>query len=341
MVAKKNRTRPGFELPKTKPDFFKMKVPAPEGKITFNDKHDDPEERVEYIAVKNILPSPHQERKINPNDPKLVELANNIKKNKLLQPIVVTPNIDPGSNDKYEWVLVAGERRLEAHKMLNLKSIRAFVREDLKDNKEKAWSATVSENICRTPLTAEEAFRSIEKAKNELNMSIEDIAENLKITRQRVYQVHGTSNIPGDLLNTLQENKKFTKRHIDAFKLLLGRVKLDSYLPSDEDNGYIREIKQSIKELLDEVINDDLKGEDAIKQAKTIKYPDKSKSFLTNIHRNLYDALRKKPQVSDKKRILTIKQSQKMINMLQEYIEEQERILAEKSKPKTEALDET
>jgi ParB/RepB/Spo0J family partition protein len=154
-----------FLLPKQGPNFYKMEIePA---KIREIDENKQPE-RVEEIAVDDIAPSPNQTREIDSKSTDIDELVRSIQTIGLLQPIVVTPNTDLSS--PYKWVLVAGERRLIAHKLLKLKFIRAFIKENLKDDKVKAWSATVSENVHRKQLTAKESFEAVKKAKEDLNL---------------------------------------------------------------------------------------------------------------------------------------------------------------------------
>jgi ParB/RepB/Spo0J family partition protein len=312
-----------FLLPKQGPNFYKMEIePA---KIREIDENKQPE-RVEEIAVDDIAPSPNQTREIDSKSTDIDELVRSIQTIGLLQPIVVTPNTDLSS--PYKWVLVAGERRLIAHKLLKLKFIRAFIKENLKDDKVKAWSATVSENVHRKQLTAKESFEAVKKAKEDLNLGINEIAEELNLSVKRVAQIEGTAKLPNDLLKILDEKKKMTKRHIDAFKLLIGRDTIDSIVNKEEDPEFIQIIKNQVNELLDEIIEGDLSGDEALKLARDIKFPKKTNSFLFTVRNRLTQAIKRRPsRMSDKKRIIVVDQAKEMINMLQLLIEEQEKML--------------
>ena len=60
------------------------------------------------LDLKNIRPNPYQPRKTFSDD-SLQELADSIKNDGLLQPIVVTEDVDG-------YILIAGERRFRAHR---------------------------------------------------------------------------------------------------------------------------------------------------------------------------------------------------------------------------------
>ena len=95
------------------------------------------------IALKDIRPNPFQPRKTF-NEDSLQELAESIKNDGLLQPIVVTEDIDG-------YILIAGERRLRASKMAKLKEIRAIV---LHSDESKMRQFALIENIQREELNA-------------------------------------------------------------------------------------------------------------------------------------------------------------------------------------------
>jgi len=73
------------------------------------------------IVVDQIDPGLYQPRKLFDNEA-LYELADSIKKNGLIQPIIVIRN-----NDRF--ALIAGERRWRASKIAGLTSIPAIVKE--------------------------------------------------------------------------------------------------------------------------------------------------------------------------------------------------------------------
>ncbi len=72
------------------------------------------------LDVNLIKPNPNQPRKIF-DENKLKELAASITEHGLLQAIIVI------ENNNGEFVLIAGERRLRAHKLANIKTIKATI----------------------------------------------------------------------------------------------------------------------------------------------------------------------------------------------------------------------
>ncbi len=95
------------------------------------------------LPLKDIKANPFQPRKTF-NDDSLLELAESIKKDGLLQPIVVSEDIDG-------YVLIAGERRLRASKLAKVKTIRAIV---LSSDNSKMRQFALIENIQREDLNS-------------------------------------------------------------------------------------------------------------------------------------------------------------------------------------------
>ena len=86
----------------------------------------------------------------------LTELANSIRENGIIQPLIVS------RTSKKKYVLIAGERRLRASKMAGLKTVPVVVR-DISSDDELLEYALI-ENIQRTdlnPLEEAEAYRKL------------------------------------------------------------------------------------------------------------------------------------------------------------------------------------
>ena len=104
-----------------------------------------PRDYIIEIAVKDIRPNPYQPRK-HFEEESLHELSKSIKNDGLLQPVVVTEDIDG-------YVLIAGERRLRASKLAKLKTIRSIV---LNSDEQRMRQFALIENIQRDELNAVE-----------------------------------------------------------------------------------------------------------------------------------------------------------------------------------------
>ena len=121
------------------------------------------------LGVEEINPSPHQPRKIFDKE-YLKELSQSIKKNGLIQPIVVKPK---GST--YE--IVAGERRWRAAMQAGLHQVPVRILES-----ENPFLALV-ENLQREDLNPLELAQAYKKLMEEKNLTQEELAQHLGIPR--------------------------------------------------------------------------------------------------------------------------------------------------------------
>ena len=95
------------------------------------------------LSLKDIRPNPFQPRK-SFDETALLELADSIKTDGLLQPIVVSEDIDG-------YIIIAGERRFRASKLAKLKTIRAIT---ISTDEAKMRQFALLENIQREELNS-------------------------------------------------------------------------------------------------------------------------------------------------------------------------------------------
>ena len=129
---------------------------------------------VNLIDVSKIKPNPEQPRKIFDLEA-LKELAESIKKNGLVQPIVVQKLKED------EYVIVAGERRWRATKLAGIKYIPAIVKEY---SKETAIAESLAENLHRTDLSLHELGSFLKKIQNTLSQR--DLSEKYGISKSTI-----------------------------------------------------------------------------------------------------------------------------------------------------------
>jgi len=125
---------------------------AYESQMSSFDTHSSGE--IKNIPIDMISPNPYQPRK-NFDKEALFELSESIKRHGLLQPIVV---IDKGDN----YLLVAGERRLRAHLLAGLESIKSIIA-DVDIDEAKLHELALIENIQREDLNAIELAHSYDE----------------------------------------------------------------------------------------------------------------------------------------------------------------------------------
>ncbi|RUM72303.1 MAG: chromosome partitioning protein ParB [Sulfurovum sp.] len=107
--------------------------------------------KVEDILVESITPNPFQPRK-HFDEQALKELSESIARYGLLQPIVVIEKQDG-------YLLIAGERRLRAHKLAKISSIKAIIA-DVDIDEIRLRELALLENIQRENLNAIELANS-------------------------------------------------------------------------------------------------------------------------------------------------------------------------------------
>ena len=127
-----------------------------------NNKNENSNNIVQKVNISQIKPNPTQPRK-NFNNKDLSELADSIKNQGLIQPIVVKPLQD----DQYQ--IIAGERRWRASQLAGLHHVDCVIK-DLEDI--NVLEAALIENIQRENLNVIEeanAYKDLIKLKNITN----------------------------------------------------------------------------------------------------------------------------------------------------------------------------
>lgn len=141
-----------------------------ETKATVRETAPDPGE-LRYLPIKDLIPTPDNVRTVRPDDPKVKEMAESMRKVGVLQPVCARPH--PSKPGKYD--LRFGARRHMAAGLAGLATIPTIVREmdDL-----TAMVVTVTENMEREDLSAMEESRAVQQL-IEAGFSIQDTAAKL------------------------------------------------------------------------------------------------------------------------------------------------------------------
>ncbi len=135
------------------------------------------QELVAELDLALVDPNPYQPRKHFDTE-KLQELSDSIRNHGLLQPVVVVP-----ADDRY--ILVAGERRLRAHKMAQMKTIRAIVASvDLDEIKMRELA--LIENIQRENLNPIELAHSYQELIDVHRITHEALAKIVHKSRSQI-----------------------------------------------------------------------------------------------------------------------------------------------------------
>ena len=159
----------------------------------------DAAEKIESISIDKIKPNRHQPRTIF-NEEKLQDLAESIKQNGLIEPIVVVRSVAPG-----EYELIAGERRLRACKLAGFTEIRAIIQEGASD-KDKLDLALI-ENVQREDLNPIEEAKAYKKYSEEYKYTQEQISSIVKKNRSVIANTMRLLNLPENIQNMIIEGK--------------------------------------------------------------------------------------------------------------------------------------
>jgi ParB family transcriptional regulator, chromosome partitioning protein len=165
------------------------------------------------VPVANIVPNPFQPRK-RFDQAKLQELADSIKEEGVLQPIVVRRS--PTKQDILE--IAAGERRWRAAMLAGLENISCEILEECSDARMRRIA--LLENLLReqlTPLELAESYRAILDERDEHNQpvnSVRSLAEMLKQTRDHVDSHLALLRVPDDVRKLIVEDETILLRVI-------------------------------------------------------------------------------------------------------------------------------
>ena len=189
------------------------------------------------ISVKEIRPNPYQPRK-SFDEEALGELAESIKNDGLLQPIVVTEDIDG-------YVLIAGERRLRAHKLAKIKEIRAIV---LNSDNHKMRQFALIENIQREQLNSVELADAYQELLKLHELTHEELSVRIHKSRTHITNTLRLLQLSAKTQKALIE-KKITAGHA---KVLVGLDEKQQQLVVNSIIGQklsVREVESMIKNM--------------------------------------------------------------------------------------------
>ena len=136
-----------------------------------------PSESATSVRIEKILPNPFQPRS-RMDAESLSELAASIREHGVLQPLLVSHGTNPG-----EFILIAGERRLEASRLAGLEVVPVILREA--DDRERLELALI-ENIQRSDLGPLETAEAYKQLADDFGLSHEEIASQVGKSRVAV-----------------------------------------------------------------------------------------------------------------------------------------------------------
>ena len=154
------------------------------------------------LALSKLTPNPDQPRKVFSDD-EINMLAESIKENGLLQPILVK-ELEDG-----QLIIVSGERRFRAHEQLKLESIPAWFTTG--DPEELA----LVENLVREDLSAMETAEALKKFAERFNIKThEDLGKRIGKRKSTVSEIMSLNKLPEDIREKARGDKRFALREL-------------------------------------------------------------------------------------------------------------------------------
>ncbi len=184
---------------KTKLEQFKETVKEP-----FTQSPQIKKDSVFYIEASKIKPNPDQPRK-NIDLEDLKELSQSIREHGILQPLVVTKlERETPRGVEVEYVLIAGERRLEAAKLAKLREVPVIVKNVSNRNR---LELSLVENIQRANLNAIDRAHAFKRLEKDFGLRHSDIAEKIGKSRETITNTLRLLDLPPEMQKAIEIQK--------------------------------------------------------------------------------------------------------------------------------------
>lgn len=196
------------------------------------------------VSLKDIRPNPFQPRKVF-DEQSLYELSESIKKDGLIQPIVITEDYDG-------YVLVAGERRFRASKLAKLKTIRSIV---VKITETEMRQYALIENIQRDELNAIELAYSYNELIKLHNITHEELSTTIHKSRTHITNTIRLLQLSPKTQKVLSE-KKITAGHA---KVMVGLDEKEQQVIVNSIIGQklsVRDVETMIKNIKSPIVEE-------------------------------------------------------------------------------------
>lgn len=151
------------------------------------------------IAVEALQPGRYQPR-LSVSDDSVAELADSIREQGVLQPLVVRPLPTTPDAEGHTHEIVAGERRWRAAQLAGLKTVPVVVR-NLND--QSALAVALIENLQRENLNPIEQARSLSRLASEFELTHQQVADAVGRSRSSVTNFLRLLDLHGDVSDLL------------------------------------------------------------------------------------------------------------------------------------------
>jgi ParB family chromosome partitioning protein len=165
---------------------------------------------VMLVPVEMVFPNPRQPRNMLHSE-ELEELTISVREHGVLQPLIVTLGELSG-----QYILIAGERRLQAARLAGLDTVPVLVRQA---TDQQRLELAIIENVQRSDLSALEEAEAYRQLAEDFDLSHESIAARVGKSRVAVTNTLRLLRLPDSVKNALIE-KRISEGHARALLAL-------------------------------------------------------------------------------------------------------------------------
>ena len=195
------------------------------------------------VGVDELTPGRYQPRRHVPED-SLAELADSIREQGVLQPLVVRATAETAAASRYE--IVAGERRWRAAKLAGLSTVPVIVRE-LDD--QSALAVALIENLQREDLNPIDQARSLSRLADEFGLTHEQVAKAVGRSRASVTNLLRLLDLSVEVKELLA-NGRIDMGHARALLPLNAERQVALARRVDSRRLSVRQVEKAVKVLL-------------------------------------------------------------------------------------------
>ena len=200
------------------------------------------EVKVEKIAIEKIVPNPYQPRKTF-DDEGLADLSASIAQYGVLQPLLVAPA------ENGDYMLIAGERRLRASKMAELKEVPVIISQY---TSQQIAEIALIENLQREDLHYLEEAEGYEQLMEQFHLTQEAMATRVGKKQSTIANKLRLLKLSAKVREELS-SAGLTERHARALLKIKDEAQQMEVLAVVVKNAYnVRQTEQYIEKLLEE-----------------------------------------------------------------------------------------
>ncbi len=184
--------------------------------ISSNEMENTNNSFIENFDINKIQANPYQPRMhIDPEE--LIEIADSIREHGVIQPLIITKDKD---SDRY--FLIAGERRLRASQLANMKTVPVLIKDS---SPQEMLELAIIENVQRKDLNPLEEAYAFKQMQDEFGISQDIIARKVGLSRVAITNKIRLLNIPDEVKEEVL-NEKLSEGHARALLGIKDRVSL-------------------------------------------------------------------------------------------------------------------